>query len=142
MGYSIKQHDTVEYLGCQLDSKLNDEALASNFLRKINAKLKFLYQKGLYLIPAFRRLLCNALIQPHLCMFFMAFSFREKFKERTSENSKQIYSFLPKFTPEISYRSIAYQKNKVTSSKRQSRTLYCENHFLEWNYTGIFMKCF
>ena len=22
-GYSIKQHDTVEYLGCQLDSKLS-----------------------------------------------------------------------------------------------------------------------
>ena len=47
-------------------------ALASSVLRKINAKLKFLYQKSTYLIPAFRRLLLrNALIQPHLGMFFL-----------------------------------------------------------------------
>ena len=90
-GYSIKQHDTVEYLGCQRDSKLNGEALASNVLRKINAKLKFFYQKSIYLIPAFRRLLCNALIQL-LCTS----SFRGKFKDQTSKHSKQIYSFLHK----------------------------------------------
>ena len=99
---------TVEYLGCQLDSKWNSEALASNVLRKINAKLKFVYQKSIHLIPAFRRLLCNVLIQPHLCMFFMASPFGEKFKDQTSKNSKQIYLFLPKFTSEISYRYIAY----------------------------------
>ena len=64
-GYSIKQHNTVEYLGCQLDSKLRGEALASKVLRKINVKLKFLYRKSTYLTPAFRRLLGNALIQPH-----------------------------------------------------------------------------
>ena len=65
-GYSIKQHDTVEHLGCQLDSKLSDEALASKVLRKINAKLKLLYRESIYLIiPTFRRLLCNALIQAH-----------------------------------------------------------------------------
>ena len=32
---------------------------------KINAKLKFLYCQSRYLTPAYRRLLCNALIQPH-----------------------------------------------------------------------------
>ena len=65
-GYSIKQHDTVKYLGSQLDSKLSGEALASKVLRKINAKLKFLYRESIYLIPAFRRILNNALIQAHL----------------------------------------------------------------------------
>ena len=65
-GYSIKQHDIVEYIGCQLDSKLSGEALASRkVLRKVNAKLKFFYRKSIDLIPAFRRLLCNALIQPY-----------------------------------------------------------------------------
>ena len=64
-GYSIKQRDTVEYLSCQHDSKLSGQALASNFLRQINAKLNFLYRKSVCLIPAFRRLLCNALIQSH-----------------------------------------------------------------------------
>ena len=64
-GHSIKQHKTVECLGCQLDSKLSREAMASKVLRKINAKLKFLYRQSRYLTPAYRRLLCNALIQPH-----------------------------------------------------------------------------
>ena len=61
-GYSIKQNNTVEYLGCQLDSRLRGEALALKVLRKINAKLKFLYQKSKSLTPTFRRLLGNALI--------------------------------------------------------------------------------
>ena len=64
-GHSIKQHETVEYLGCQLDSKLSGEAMASKVLKKINAKLKFLHRQSRYLIPAYRRLLCNAIIQPH-----------------------------------------------------------------------------
>ena len=34
-GYSIKQHDTVECLGCQLDSKLRADALASKVLRVV-----------------------------------------------------------------------------------------------------------
>ena len=33
-GHSIKQHKTVEYLGCQLDSKLSGEAMASKVLKK------------------------------------------------------------------------------------------------------------
>ena len=65
VGCSIKQPDTVEYLGCQLDSKLLGEALASKVLQKVNTKLKFLYRKSIYLTPAFRRLIGNTLIQPH-----------------------------------------------------------------------------
>ena len=42
-GYSVMQHETVEYFGCQLDFKLNGEAMASKVLKKINAKVKFLY---------------------------------------------------------------------------------------------------
>ena len=64
-GHYIKQQETVENLGCQLYSKLSAEAMASKVLKKINAKLKFLYRQSKYLTPAYRRLLCNALIQPH-----------------------------------------------------------------------------
>ena len=32
--HPIKQHETVEYLGCQLDSKLSGEAMASEFPKK------------------------------------------------------------------------------------------------------------
>ena len=33
-GHSTKQHETVEYLGCQLDSKLDGGVMASNVLKK------------------------------------------------------------------------------------------------------------
>ena len=92
-------------------------ALASSVRRKIKAKLKFLYQKSIQLISAFRRLLCNAVIQPHLCMIFMASSFKEKFQDQTSKNSKQIYLFLPKFPVETLYRSITYQKYKLRPAR-------------------------
>ena len=36
-GHSTKQHETVEYLGCQLDFKLDGGTMASNVLKKINA---------------------------------------------------------------------------------------------------------
>ena len=39
--------------------------MALKVKKKKNAKLKFLYCQSRYLTPAHRRLLCNALIQPH-----------------------------------------------------------------------------
>ena len=39
--------------------------MALNVVNKINNKLKFPYRKNSFLTPALRRLLCNALIQPH-----------------------------------------------------------------------------
>ena len=32
-GHSIKEHKTAEYLGCQLDSKLSGEVMASKILK-------------------------------------------------------------------------------------------------------------
>ena len=34
-------------------------------LKKLNSKLKFLYRKPKFVTPSLRRLLCNAIIQPH-----------------------------------------------------------------------------
>ena len=34
VGHSIKQHKTVKYLGCQLNSKLSEEGMASKVLKK------------------------------------------------------------------------------------------------------------
>ena len=64
-GIEIKQHSKVKYLGCILDETLNGESMALSVLNKVNAKLKFLYRKNRFLTPSLRRLLCNALIQPH-----------------------------------------------------------------------------
>ena len=39
--------------------------MALNVVSKINTRLKFLYRKSNFFSPQLRRLLCNALIQPH-----------------------------------------------------------------------------
>ena len=46
VGHTIKQHETVEYFGCQLDSKLSGKAMASKVLK--NAILKFQYRQSRY----------------------------------------------------------------------------------------------
>ena len=63
---SLEQHSTVEYPGCYLDPNLNGESMAGRVLKKINTKLNFLWRQSYYLNYWSRRLLCNALIQPHM----------------------------------------------------------------------------
>ena len=64
-GIQIKQYSKVTYLGCILDETLSGESMALHVINKVNSKLKFLYRKNRFLTPQLRRLLCNALIQPH-----------------------------------------------------------------------------
>ena len=61
----IKQHTKVTYLGCILDNDLSEESMVTKVLGLINGRLKFLYRKQTFLTYSLRRLLCNALIQPH-----------------------------------------------------------------------------
>ena len=61
----IKQHSRVAYLGCILEETMSGESKANKVISKVNARLKFLHRKNKYLTPNLRRLLCNALIQPH-----------------------------------------------------------------------------
>ena len=61
----IKQHSEVKYLGCLFDSNLSGRGMAIQVLNKINSRLRFLYRKQNIFDKHLRRLLCNALIQPH-----------------------------------------------------------------------------
>ena len=56
----IKQYSKVAYLDCEFDESLSGEAIVL-----MNSRLKFLYRKNRYLTLYLKRLLCNALIQPH-----------------------------------------------------------------------------
>ena len=55
----------MTYLGCILDNILSGEHMAAKVLNTVHNRLKFLYQKQKFLSLSLRRLLCNALIQPH-----------------------------------------------------------------------------
>ena len=59
------QHTKISYLGCLLDEDLSGESMANKDLGKINGRMKFLDRKNEFLTAPLRRLLCNALVQPH-----------------------------------------------------------------------------
>ena len=61
----IKQYHTVSYLDCVLDENLSGEPMALQVIKKINTRLRFVYRKNRFLFQPFRRLLCNAITQPH-----------------------------------------------------------------------------
>ena len=61
----IKQHSKVTYLGCILDEDLSGDSMATKVIGMINGRITFLYRKNKFLNSTLRRLLCNALIQPH-----------------------------------------------------------------------------
>ena len=44
---------------------MSGESMALKVTNKINSRLKFIHRKNKFVTPALRRLLCNALIQPH-----------------------------------------------------------------------------
>ena len=52
-------------MGCILDDNLSGMSMASRVLNKIGGRLNFLYRKESFLNLKLRRMLCNALIQPH-----------------------------------------------------------------------------
>ena len=81
-----------------LDETMPRETMALSVINKINNKLKFLYRKNRFLTPTLRRLLCNAIIQPHFDYASSAWfpNLTKKLKNRiqTSQN-KSIRFCLP-----------------------------------------------
>ena len=61
----IQMHNKITYLGCILDDNLSGESMASKLLNKAGGRLNLLYRKESFLNLKLRRMLCNALIQPH-----------------------------------------------------------------------------
>ena len=134
--YSIKQHETLEYHGYKLHSILSGDEMASKVLNKINTKLEFLYHHSRYLTPAYKRLLCNSLIQSHFdygcSSWFPILKKKLKVKLQKAPN-KYIYTYLLKFISQISHGSIALHKKKLASGWQQSRIPYWEYSFKYWN---------
>ena len=64
--------------------------MALNVIHKINSRIKFLYRKSDYLTYDLRRLLCNAIIQPHfdyVCSsWFLNLNKKLKLKLQASQN--------------------------------------------------------
>ena len=59
-----KQKAQVTYLGCVLDGSVAGKPMPLKVINKRETKIP-LYEKNKFLRPEFRRMLCNALIQPY-----------------------------------------------------------------------------
>ena len=108
----IKEHDKVEHLGCQLDSKLSGEAMASKVLKNINSKLSLLYQQRRYLTLAFRWLLCNAVIYPYFvygCSSWFP-SLKKNLKTKHQKHQNKCIRFCLNLPPWFRIDSLHFRK--------------------------------
>ena len=65
-GQTIQATPTVKYLGLEIDQFLNGEQVALDIIKKVNARLKFLYRQANYFDTKTKKTLCSALC---LCLF-------------------------------------------------------------------------
>ena len=79
-----------------LDERMSGETVALSVVNKINNKLKFLYRKNRFLTSTLRRLLCNALIQPHFDYACSAWypNLTKKIEKQNPDFSEQMHTFL------------------------------------------------
>ena len=124
---NIKQYKHVNYLGCMLDESVLGEITALRVIEKINSKrLKFLYRKNRFLDVPLRRLLCNALIQPHFDYACTAWypNLSKKLKDKLRGTQNKCIRFYLKL---------------------QSREHISNEHFYKLNWLPInqrFQQCF
>ena len=69
--------------------------MALKTIKKINKKLKFLYRQNQFLSPELRRVLCNAIIQPHFDYACYAWSpkLTQKLKKKLQVMQNKCISF-------------------------------------------------
>ena len=48
-----------------MDETMSGKPMTLKVIHNVNGKLKFLYRNNSFLTPGLRKMLCNALIQPH-----------------------------------------------------------------------------
>ena len=62
-GISINSTNSVKYLGVHLDQNMSFSSFGTTVIKKINAKVKFLFRIRSFLATRERKMLCSALIQ-------------------------------------------------------------------------------
>ena len=117
----IKQYTKVTYLGCILDNKLSGESMATQALGKINGRLKFLYRKQKFFTYSMRRLLCNALIQPHFdfaCLTWYT-NLNKKLRKKVQVAQNKCIRFCLGLGKQSPHWCCRVQINKLASNQKQ-----------------------
>ena len=62
---AIESKSKITYLGLTFDNDISFSSMGNSVIKKVNAKLKFLYRKSAFFGTNERKLLCSALVNPH-----------------------------------------------------------------------------
>ena len=65
-GIKVGGKEVVTYLGGQLDQDLSGKSMTQKIIHKVNASLKFLYRKKMFLNQYCRKTVCMAMIQSRI----------------------------------------------------------------------------
>ena len=106
-GQTINKQKSVKYLGVMLDQELSGEAIANEVIKKVNARLRFMYRQGYFLTSSMRKTLCNSLIQCHFdyaCSSWYS-SLSKYFQKRLQVTQNKVVRFINKYNPRRSVNS-------------------------------------
>ena len=62
---AIEARSKITYLGLTFDNDMSFSSMGNSVIKKVNAKLKFLYRKSAFFGKNERKLLSSALVNPH-----------------------------------------------------------------------------
>ena len=119
--------------------------MASKVPKKINDKLKLLYRQSRYLAPMYKRLLCNALFQPHFdygCFSWFPL-LKRNLKLKLQKAQNKCIHFCLNLPPKSHINPSQFRK--INWLPVSNRVEYCiaNTVFKYWNglYWDVFMKC-
>ena len=106
---NVNNQKSVKYLWVMLDQELSREAIANEVIKEVNARLKFMYRQGYFLISSMRKTLCNSLIQCHFDYARSSWysSLSKYFQKRlqVTQNKNKVVRFINKYNSRRSVRS-------------------------------------
>ena len=86
----IESKSKITYLGLTFDNDMSFSSMGNSVIKKVNAKLKFLYRKSAFFGTNERKLLCSALVNPHFeyaCnAWYRSVNAKVKHKLQTAQN--------------------------------------------------------
>ena len=96
---AIESKSKITYLGLTFDNDMSFSSMGNSVIKKINAKLKFLYRKSAFFGTNERKLLCSALVNPHFeyaCnAWYRSVNAKVKHKLQTAQN--KMIRYLPNY---------------------------------------------
>ena len=139
----IKQHYSVEYLGCILDNTLCGISMCNKVIGKIGNRLKFLYRKQSFLSSSLRRMLCNALIQPHFDYACSAWypNLNKRFKKKIQVMQNKCIRFCLSLPNRYHISTEEFRGINWLPTRERFEQCVCVSTFKFWNkQSPLYMK--